>query len=190
VPAPADGRLPRAATAPRRRATGGAGGTGPTATTAPRDFAGAPRDASPMSKTAPDHHDAELVLKIYDLRREPVMRESRDAINGDFWPRDEKEAVAILAPDHPLNRAYRQTSTYWEMVYGMARHGVVNTEFLLESNGEGLLLFSRIEPYLGKLREVGNPRAFKNAEWIASSCDLAKTIMTTFRARIAKKLGK
>jgi hypothetical protein len=43
-----------------------------------------------MSKTAPDHHDAELVLKVYDLRREPVMRESRDAINRDFWPRNEK----------------------------------------------------------------------------------------------------
>ena len=78
-----------------------------------------------MSKTAPDHHDAALVLKIYDLRREAVMRESRDSINKDFWPRNADECLAILKPDHPLNRAYRQTATYWEMVYGMARNSVV-----------------------------------------------------------------
>lgn len=142
-----------------------------------------------MSKSAPDHHDAELVLRIYDLRREPVMRESRDAINRDFWPRDEKEALAILQPEHPLNRAYRQTTTYWEMVYGMAKHGVVHTEFLLESNGEGLLLFARVEPYLAAIRAATSPRALRNAEWIAGSCDLAKGILTTFRARIQKKLG-
>jgi hypothetical protein len=142
-----------------------------------------------MNKTAPDHHDAELVLKIYDLRREAVMREARDAINRDYWPRNEAEALAILQPEHPLNRAYRQTSTYWEMVYGMAKHGVVHTEFLLESNGEGLLLFARVEPHLAKLREATSPRAFRNAEWIASSCDLAQAIMTTFRGRVAKKLA-
>ena len=143
-----------------------------------------------MSKSAPDHHDAELVLKIYDLRRETVMRESRDAINRDWWPRDEKEATAILAPEHPLNRAWRQTTTYWEMVYGMAKNGVVHTEFLLESNGEGLLLFARAEPHLAAIRAATSPRALRNAEWIAGSCDLAKAIMTTFRGRIAKKLGK
>lgn len=141
-----------------------------------------------MSKT-PDHHDAELVLKVYDLRREPVMRESRDAINKDYWPRNEAEALAILAPEHPLNRAYRQTSTYWEMVYGMTKHGVVNTEFLLESNGEGLLLFARVEPFLDAMRKATNARAFAKAEWIANSCDVGRTLMEYFRARVQKKLS-
>ena len=40
-----------------------------------------------MSKTTPDHHDAELVLKVYDLRREATTRQSRAAINGQFWPK-------------------------------------------------------------------------------------------------------
>jgi hypothetical protein len=143
-----------------------------------------------MSKSAPDHHDAELVLKIYDMRREAVMRESRDAINRDFWPKNEAEALAILQPEHPLNRAWRQTTTYWEMVYGMAKHGVVHAEFLLESNGEGLLLFARVEPYLAAIRAQTSPRVLRNAEWIAGSNDLAKAIMTTFRGRIAKKFGR
>lgn len=143
-----------------------------------------------MSKPAPDHHDAELVLRIYDLRREPVMRESRDTILREFWPRNESEAVAVLQPEHPLNRAWRQTTTYWEMVYGMARHGVVHTEFLLESNGEGLFLFARVEPYLAALRAATSPRALRNAEWIAGSCELGQAVLATFRARIAKKLGR
>lgn len=142
-----------------------------------------------MSKQSPDHHDAELILKVYDLRREAVMRESRDAINRDFWPRSEAEALAILQPDHPLNRAWRQTTTYWEMVYGLAKHGVVHTDFLLESNGEGLLLFARVEPYLAAIRAQTSPRALQNAEWIAGSGDLGRAIMATFRARVQKKLG-
>ena len=85
--------------------------------------------------------------------------------------------------------AWRQVSTYWEMVYGMARYGVAHTEFLLESNGEGLFLFARIEPYLGAIRAATSPRAFQNAEWVAGSSDLGKAIMTTFRGRIAKRLA-
>jgi hypothetical protein len=141
-----------------------------------------------MSKQTPDHHDAELVLKIYDLRREAVMRESRDAINRDYWPRNESEALAILQPEHPLNRAYRQVSTYWEMVYGMARYGVVHTDFLLESNGEGLFVFARVEPYLAAIRAATSPRAFSKVEWIANSSDLGKAILDNFRARVKKRL--
>ena len=142
-----------------------------------------------MSKQAPDHHDAELVLKVYDMRREAVLRESRDAINRDFWPRNEAEAVAILQPEHPLNRQYRQVSTYWEMVYGLCKHGIVHTEFLLDSNGEGLILFSRVEPYLAAIRAASSPRAFQKAEWVANSCDMGRAFMETFRARVRKKLG-
>ncbi len=142
-----------------------------------------------MSKTAPDHHDAELILKFYDLRREPVMRESRDAILAQFWPRNEQECLAILSPEHPLNRAYRQVSSYWEMVYGMARYGVVHTDFLLESNGEGLFLFARVEPYLEAIRKATSPRAFEKAEWVAQASELGQRITEMFRARIRKKLG-
>ena len=80
-------------------------------------------------KEAPDHHDAELVLQLYDLRRETVMRESRNAINSKFWPRNADEAVAVTGSEHPLNVAFRQTSGYWKMVFGMARHGIIHLDF-------------------------------------------------------------
>jgi hypothetical protein len=64
-----------------------------------------------MSKDKPDHHDAELVLKLYDLRREPVMRASRDAMLGKFWPKSYEDFVAVTKFDHPLNAAFRQVSS-------------------------------------------------------------------------------
>ena len=54
--------------------------------------------------------------------------------------------------DNPLNAAYRQVGSYWEMVYSMARYGVVHPDFLLESAGEGIFLFARVQPFLTQLR--------------------------------------
>ena len=117
-----------------------------------------------MPKTTPDHHDAELLIQVYDLRREAVMRESRRAVLRDFWPKGWADVEAVLKYEHPLNAAYRQTGTYWEMVYSFVRHGIVHPEFWLESNGEWLFLFAKIEPWLAQVRELGNPAAFRNAE--------------------------
>lgn len=137
-----------------------------------------------MPKDYPDHHDAELVLKLYDLRREATMRESRSAINGQFWPTSWDETVAITKADHPLNAAWRQTSTYWEMVYSLAKHGIVHADFLMESAGEGLFLFAKVEPYLERLREL-SPHAFRNAEWITANCETGKRVLNGFRQRVA-----
>jgi hypothetical protein len=139
-------------------------------------------------KEAPDHHDADLVLKLYDLRREPEMRESRQTINSKFWPRNAEEAIAVTASDHPLNVAFRQTAEYWEMVYSMARHGIIHPDFLLENNGEGLLLYARIEPYLTAFRQAVSARAFRNAEWVAVNCDTGRVLMEGYRARIKRAL--
>jgi hypothetical protein len=139
-------------------------------------------------KEAPDHHDADLILKLYDLRREAVMRESRNAINAKFWPRNAEEAVAVTATEHPLNLAYRQTSGYWEMVYGIARHGIVPADFLMENNAEGLFLFARVEPYVEQIRQAGFPRAFRSAEWVATNCDTGIALMEGLRPYIKRVL--
>ena len=141
-----------------------------------------------MLKEAPDHHDADLVIKLYDLRRETVMRESRAALTAKFWPRDANEAAAITAHDHPLNTAYRQVTGYWEMVYGMARHGIIHPDFLVENNGEGLFLYARVEPYLTAIRQAASPRAFRNTEWLVSHSAVAQALMEGFKARIKQIL--
>ncbi len=138
-------------------------------------------------KEAPDHHDAELVMRLYELRREPVMRESRAQINREFWPKSAEDVLALVKGDHPLNAAFRQTSTYWEMAYGMVKHGILHADYMLESNGEGLLLYARVLPYLAEYRAARGPNAFANAEWITTHTEVGRAMLEAFRARVAAR---
>ena len=140
-----------------------------------------------MSKEAPDHHDAELVIKLYDLRREPVMRQARAVING-WVPRNWEDFVSILQPAHPLNASWRQVSSYWEMVYSMGRHGIVHADFFVENNAEGLLLFAKVAPYLERLRKEVSPTAFKSAEWAATESASGRQRFALFQKRIEQML--
>jgi hypothetical protein len=117
------------------------------------------------------------------------MRESRNQLNAKFLPTSFDDVLAITKSDHPLNAAYRQCSSYWEMTYAMARHGVVHADFMLESTGEGLLLFARIEPWLEEYRAKVNPIAFRNAEWVATQTEMGRQIMERFRARLRAMQG-
>lgn len=136
-----------------------------------------------MSKEKPDHHDAQLILELYELRREAVMRQSRTAING-WIPRSFEDVQAIAQPTHPLNAAWRQVASYWEMTYSMARHGIVHGEFMAENCAEGLLLFAKIEPHLERFRRDMSPTAFTNAEWIAKETAMGRQRLALFKKRV------
>lgn len=136
------------------------------------------------NKDYPDHHDAEIVLKLYELRRESVMRESRKELIAKFLPTSLDDILAVVQKsDHPLNAAFRQVTSFWEMTYSMARHGIVHPDFLLESNGEGLLIFTRILPWLTEYRAAMSPNAFRNAEWVSKECEAGRAITERFRKR-------
>jgi hypothetical protein len=142
-----------------------------------------------MAKPTPDHHDAELAIRVYELRREPVMRDSRAAINQKFWPKTFEDVAAIVKGDHPLNPAYRQVGSYWEMVYGFAKHGIVHSDFWLESNGEGLFVFAKVAPFLEQIRKEFNPTAYRNAEWISREAAEGPRIFGMFSERVKKTLA-
>lgn len=141
-----------------------------------------------MSKEVPDHHDAELVLRVYELRREAVLRESRNAINAHFWPKSYADVLAIAQADHPHNAAFRQVGTYWEMVYGLVRHGIVHADYFMESNGEGLFVLAKLAPYLAEFRRDSTPTALRNAEWVATETGVGRAVFERFKARVAKAL--
>ena len=139
-----------------------------------------------MSRKNPDASDADIVLKLYDLRREKVMRESRNAMFG-FTPKTWDEMAAILQPAHPQNAAYRQVSSYYEMAYGLARHGAVNAELLAESTVEGLILYAKVRPFLARLRAEQSPFAFANAEWMVKKSKHAKARFALIQERVRKQ---
>jgi hypothetical protein len=144
----------------------------------------------PITKDAPDHHDAELILKLYELRTDPVMRASRAEISNKFTPATYDEFLAVTQPGHALNAAYRQVSSYWEMVYAMAKHGVIHGEFMLESCGEGLLLYAKVRPYLERFRNEVNALAFLNAEWVATNTKRGQLLAERFAKRVAAMAGR
>ena len=129
---------------------------------------------------------AEIILKLYELRRENVMRASRDLLMKEFWPTSFEDVQAVMTNmEHPLNAAYRQVATYWEMVYSLARYGAVDTDFLAESNGEGLFFFAKIEPFVEQIRAAGWPMAFRNTEWLIQNSKVALERSEFLRARVA-----
>lgn len=147
-----------------------------------------PRVRDGLIKDRPDHHDAELVLRLYELRREPVMRESRRYLVAEFWPMNLEAAVAISKGEHPGNAAYRQVTTYWEMAYGMARHGIVNPDYLVETTSEGLLVFAKFHPWLAEFRSAVSARAFRHAEWIATNCEEGRAAFARYHERVESRL--
>lgn len=114
------------------------------------------------------------------------MRESRAAINSKYWPTTAEEAVAVLKTDHPLNAPFRQVVTYWEMVYGMVKWGVLHPDFMMESNGEGMLVFAKAEAHLEAIREQGNPTYFANAEWVATNTEAGQRALQRYRERVRR----
>ena len=142
-----------------------------------------------LIKDYPDHHDAELIIKLYDLRREAVMRESRSVIMAQLWPRSWDDVQAIMNREHPLNRPFRQVHTYWEMAYGMVKHGVLHGDFMIESCGEGMYVYARMEPYVARYRAEINGNGFVNAEWIAAHSPAAGRVLDHFRSRVKKTLA-
>ncbi len=117
--------------------------------------------------TTPTTADAELILKLYDLRREAEMRKARNWWLG-FWPESADDIVKIATALGTQENAWmRQVGGYWEMAASFVLHGVLNREMFLEGSfsGEMFLLFSKFEPFLKKCREKTNsPNVFGNVE--------------------------
>lgn len=132
----------------------------------------------------PTTADAEVVIKLYDLRREAVMRASRDVMIR-WQPKSYADLAAITEFGSENNAAFRQVSSYFEMAYGLARRGAVNAELLAEWCGEGMLLFAKVHPFLAEFREKGSPTAFSNAEWVAENTEAGGARFNMFLKRFA-----
>ncbi len=112
--------------------------------------------------------DAEIIMKLYDLRRETVMRQARAWVIGEFWPEtaDDYFALAMNGAD-PHNPFVRQVITYWEMAAAMVLHGAVSAELFVDCNAEGFLLLAKFAPILEEVRQ-------KNPMFMAKTSELVK----------------
>ncbi|MBW4026930.1 DUF4760 domain-containing protein [Acidipila rosea] len=98
--------------------------------------------------------DAQLILKLYELRTEETMRAARNWAVTEFWPSTADDVFAVLrAMDHPRNAYLRQVLSYWEMAASFVLHGALNAEMFLDCNGENLFLYAKLQPLLPAIRE-------------------------------------
>jgi hypothetical protein len=98
--------------------------------------------------------DAEIILKLYQLRTEPVMRDARAWICGEFWPDTAEDFFAVVNnPADPHNAYFRQATTYWEMAAAMVLHGAVSAELFVDCNGEGFFILAKFAHILEQIRE-------------------------------------
>lgn len=88
--------------------------------------------------------DAQIILKLYELRTEALMRQARAWVAGEFWPRTADEYFAVANnPADPHNAFLRQVLSYWEMAAAMVLHGAVSAELFLDCNGEGFFFLAK-----------------------------------------------
>jgi hypothetical protein len=111
--------------------------------------------------------DAEIILRLYELRTEAVMRQARAWVMGEFWPATAEEffAVAENATD-PHNAWLRQVLSYWEMAAAMVLHGAVSAELFVDCNGEGFFLLAKFAPILDGIRGKNPAFLMKTAELV------------------------
>ncbi|MGA3335407.1 MAG: hypothetical protein ABSC62_14740 [Terracidiphilus sp.] len=110
--------------------------------------------------------DAEIILKLYQLRTEAVMRQARAWVGGEFWPITVDDFYAVYEnPSDPHNPWLRQVLTYWEMAAAMVLHGAVSAELFVDCNGEGFFLLAKFAPILEAIRE-------KNPAFLAKTSEL------------------
>lgn len=107
-----------------------------------------------MERTLATPADAEIILKLYQLRTEPLMREARAWVGGEFWPNTLDEFFAIAAnPKEPHNARFRQVISYWEMAAAMVLHGAVSPDLFVDCNAEGFYLLAKFSHLLEGIRE-------------------------------------
>lgn len=98
--------------------------------------------------------DAEIILRLYELRRETVMREARAWVVGEFWPATADDYFALaMNPADPHNPFVRQVLSYWEMAAALVLHGAVSAELFVDCNAEGFLLLAKFAPILEDIRK-------------------------------------
>jgi hypothetical protein len=123
---------------------------------------------------------AQLNLQLFDLRREPVLREARSWYLLDFNPETFADLLAILGTDR--NASVRMVLGYWDMAASLVVQGAIEAESFLAAHSEVFIAFGKIQPLLAELREVSGETDFcKHLEGVVLAAPDAERTLTRRR---------
>jgi hypothetical protein len=130
------------------------------------------------------HDDADLILKLYDLRREKTMREARQWF-FTFNPQSPKDFMDVLTSEN--SGLFRMVTSYWDMAASFVNNGAIDAQMFNDANGEHLFVYAKMEPFLPALRaESGNPDYLAHLEKVVKAVPDYEVKLSNIRERIAK----
>ena len=139
----------------------------------------------------PTPADADLILKLYDLRREAEIRKARSWWLVDFWPDTVDDVLKVAqAMGTQENNWLRQVAGYWELAASLVLHGTVNETLFLEPafSGEMFLIFAKLHPFLQDVRaKMQNPRLLANVEKVITKSKAGQERLKVVEQRVAAR---
>lgn len=116
----------------------------------------------------PTADDAQIIMKLYDLRRESEMRKAR-AWYANWWPSSVDEVMQVLNSFGTQENAwFRQVNGYWDMAASFVKRGALNEDLFFDSSGEMWFTLSKLQPFLKEVRvKAGIPQGFLRVEELA-----------------------
>ena len=128
------------------------------------------------------YESADLLMKLYDLRREPAMRDARAWFAAEFNPTSFEEVQQALRG--PMSAQFRMVTSYWDMASSFVNHGAIDETMFNEANGEQWVVFAKIEPFVADYRQMmGNPTAWAHLEKNVMKSPGAKERLAALRER-------
>jgi len=130
------------------------------------------------------HEDADLILKLYDLRREAVMREARNWL-FTFNPTGIQDVMEVMMGEHSGH--FRMVVSYWDMACAMVVNGAIDEELFNQTNGEHIFVYMKVQPVLQDIRAMfENPEFLKNLETVVKRMPNIDERMASMRERMSK----
>jgi hypothetical protein len=143
---------------------------------------------NPEKKSDTDNsiRQAELILKLYKLRREPVMRKARSYIGGDFLPTSAEELLQIVNSGGKHGAFVLQVYGYWDMVAAFVESGALDARLVYNTCQEMYFQYAKIQPYLPDFRKKMNlPEWMISIERLVEGSDSGRARLATMRNNLA-----
>jgi hypothetical protein len=119
------------------------------------------------------YDEVHLMLKLYEMRREPRLREARSWFLDHFHPASPEDMIQKYPQGGEENTFIRMVISYWDMVASIVNRGLINDELFFESNGEIWVVWDRMRHVVPTWRSAfKNPQLFANIE---STCQRLET---------------
>jgi len=128
------------------------------------------------------HEEADLILKLYDLRREATMRKAREWYFRDFNPESIEDVNNALFSEH--SGYVRMVWTYWDMAAALVNHGAISLDLFNDTNGEHIGTFLKVEPFLADVRANFGSNYLVNLERLIDALPDGRQRVAAMRERM------